>query len=116
MARQPMQMNERPPMPDMTGANDPMSGQSEEAVKQAAMTKMNEPSAEIAAVLVARLSSMTEEQLERLDDAITPEAAKVLVMLLPELRELIQAIQGGGSAPQDPRQQEPQMGALGGMS
>jgi uncharacterized protein YgbK (DUF1537 family) len=76
------------------------------------------PSSQLAAVLVSRLGAMTDEQLAELDRAITPEAAKALLMLLPELGSLMEAIaQSGqaGSAPKAP-QAGPQMGALGGMS
>jgi hypothetical protein len=117
MARQP-QMNQRPQMPDMTGASMPrQQGQApdQNTVNQARQNIM-QPSAELAAVLVSRLGAMSDEQLAELDRAITPEAAKALLMLLPELRALMQAISQsgqGGNAPQ--RQAGPQMGALGGM-
>jgi len=117
MARQP-QMNQRPQMPDMTGASMPQ--QQRQAPDQNTVTQARQnimqPSAELAAVLVSRLGAMSDEQLAELDRAITPEAAKALLMLLPELRALMQAISQsgqGGNAPQ--RQAGPQMGALGGM-
>ena len=117
MAREPMQM----PMPDMAGANmnaeNPMRNLPPEAKKNLLM-----PDETIAGMLVARLSAMSEQELQMLDKVITPEVAQVLVKLLPELEELIAAV-GAGQAPsqaQDPRmaaQAAPgeQMGALGAM-
>ena len=114
-----MEMNKKPSMPNMRGAN---MNQGQD-VKRKAEANMMKASPELAAILVGRLSAMTPEQLDQLDKAITPEAARALMMLLPELRELIQAIQKqGGQAPrrEAPRRQapppQPQMGALGGMA
>lgn len=117
-----MNRMDRPPMPDMEGANM-RQGQGEapnidnETVAMA-QENIKRPSEKIAAVLVARLGAMTEEQLAMLDRAITPEAAEALIMLLPELRSLIQAIDSDGAMSQ-PQAQAPQaeaqMGALGGM-
>jgi hypothetical protein len=125
MARQP-QMNQRPEMPDMTGANMPSEQRgapNDKTVNQARQNIMR-PSSQLAAVLVSRLGAMTEEQLAQLDRAITPEAAKALLMLLPELGALMEAIAGSGQAGPPPTQppktaqtqSNPQMGALGGMS
>ena len=117
MALEPMQM----PMPDMPGANmnaeNPMRTLPPEAKKNLLM-----PDETIAGMLVARLSAMSEQELQMLDKVITPEVAQVLVKLLPELEELIAAV-GAGQAPsqaQDSRmaaQAAPgeQMGALGAM-
>ena len=97
-------MGERPPMPDMQGANmpNPMRQMPREAIQ-----RLMQPSQEIGAVLMARISVMTPEELRMLDSAITPDVARVLMKLLPELREIIAQI---GQAPQ-----RPPMGALGGM-
>jgi|TARA_R110000744_G_scaffold251722_1_gene367604 hypothetical protein len=128
---------QRPPMPSMAGANmepqpradiGPGMGLPED-VKKAVM----QPDPEIGAVIMARLGSMSEEQLDMLDRAITPEAAQALLMILPELGSLIDAIEdveGAGEAmmpqaapaprpaprpaPQAPRP-APQAGALGNM-
>ena len=120
MARQPMQMNQRPPMPDMAGANMPRSGGNAPDPKMVDGATQNsmKPSSQLAAVLVSRLGAMTDEQLAELDRAITPEAAKALLMLLPELGSLMEAIAQSGQAGPEPRgrSQQPQMGALGGMS
>ena len=67
------------------------------------------PSEEITAVLVSRIANMTEEELTKLDSAITPEVARILIKLLPELAELIRQV-----ANRQPTQQR-EMGALGSM-
>ncbi len=100
-----------PEMPEMRGAN---MRQEKRPQKD-----MGKASPEIAAALVQRLGSMSEQELAMLDSVISPEVAQVLMKLLPELAELIAAIEGGaggGQAPM-PRQMasEEQMGALGGM-
>ena len=117
-------MAEEMQMPDMAGANmnseNPMRNLPPEAQKN-----LLQPDEEIAAMLVARLSAMSEQELRMLDTVITPEVAKVLMKLLPELQELIEAV-GGGAAQQAPQaaqqaaqqaapQAAPPMGALGGM-
>jgi hypothetical protein len=110
------------PMPDMAGANmngeNPMRNLPPEAKKN-----LLQPDEEIAAMLVARLSAMSEQELSMLDTVITPEVAQVLMKLLPELQELIAAVEGGAAqqAAPAPRQAPraapaPQMGALGGMA
>ena len=123
MAREPMQMDR------MEGANmnadNPMRNLPPEAMKN-----LLQPDEEIAAMLVARLSAMSEQELQMLDTVITPEVAQVLMKLLPELQELISAVEGGGAqqaAPQAAQQAQqaaqqsapqaaPAMGALGGMT
>ena len=110
MAREPMMME------SMEGANmnaeNPMRNLPPEAMKN-----LLQPDEEIAAMLVARLSAMSEQELQMLDTVITPEVASVLMKLLPELQELIAAVEGGGgeqmAAPMP--EQAPEMGALGGM-
>jgi len=121
----------REPMPNMAGANmsvdNPMRNLPPEAMKN-----LLQPDEDIAAMLVARLSAMSERELQMLDAVITPEVAQVLMKLLPELQELISAVEGGGAqqaAPQAAQQAQqaaqqaqqaapqaaPPMGALGGM-
>ena len=117
-----------PPMPSMAGAN--MGDQGVEFSPEAKQNMMK-PSPEIGAIIMARLGSMTEEQLEMLDRAISPEAAQALLMILPELAELIGAIEEVTGPDEEammaqaapaPRQaapaprQAPPMGALGGMA
>ena len=104
----PNAMGDRPPMPAMDGANmqNPASQMPPEAVAQ-----LMKPSEEIAAVLMARISNMDREDLVMLDQAITPEVARVMVKLLPELGAIISQV--GGQAQAAPPQE--QMGALGDM-
>ena len=113
MAREPMKRE------SMEGANmnadNPMRNLPPEAMKN-----LLQPDEEIAAMLIARLSAMSEQELAMLDTVITPEVAQVLMKLLPELQELIAAVDGGGMAQEAPAprqapQAAPQMGALGGM-
>tara|TARA_R110001632_G_scaffold96437_2_gene202778 strand:+ start:213 stop:560 length:348 start_codon:yes stop_codon:yes gene_type:complete len=113
----------REPMPNMSGANmsvdNPMRNLPPEAMKN-----LLQPDEEIAAMLIARLSAMSEQELQMLDTVITPEVAQVLMKLLPELQELIKSIGGelgvSNSAPAPASRQAPQaapqMGALGGMA
>ena len=120
---------QRPPMPDMAGANMPRpqarpqpQPQSREMPPEA-KANMMKPSPQLAAVLISRLGSMTEEQLDELDRAIGPEAARALLILLPELGELMEAIKSGTVVETGARdampagaQMDEQMGALGGMA
>ena len=86
---------ERPPMP--------------EQMPPEAVERLMQPSEEIGAVLVARLSNMSPEELRMLDSAITPQVAQVLMRLLPELAELVAQIDQGGQG------EDAMMGALGSM-
>jgi len=120
---------QRPPMPDMAGANmqrpqarPPAQPQNREMPPEV-KANMMKPSPQLAAVLISRLGSMTEEQLDELDRAIGPEAARALLILLPELGELIEAIKSGTVVETGARdampagaQMDEQMGALGGMA
>ena len=56
---------------------------------------------------------MSPEELKKLDSAITPDVAAVLMKLLPELKQIIDAVGAQGEMPQQSR--SPQMGALSGM-
>ena len=76
-----------------------------------AQQRLMQPSQEIGAVLLARISLMSPEELKTLDEAITPQTARVLMKLLPELEQIIQQV--GNQQPQPQPQQD--MGALGGM-
>jgi hypothetical protein len=78
-----------------------------------AKMRLMQPSDEISAVLVSRLTNMSPEELRALDSAITPEVARVLMKLLPELRQLIEQVAGGQQQQRMP--EEGQMGALAGM-
>jgi hypothetical protein len=93
---------------NMEGANmDLMSVLPPEA-REALM----QPDEDIAAVLLARLANMSSQELQSLDSAITPAVAGVLMKLLPELRQIIDAVGAEGEMPE---QAQPQMGALSGM-
>jgi len=109
-------MGERPPLPSMEGANmPPMEGANQdllEGMPPEARGALMEPDEEIEVVLMSRIANMSQEELSLLDSAITPEVARVLMKVLPELGEIIDKVQG---EMQEPMMQEPPMGALGGM-
>lgn len=117
----------RPAMPSMEGANMPpeaMMAPSADMIPPEAMQRMMQSDDAIQAVLMVRLNQMTKEELEALDAAITPDVAAVLVKLLPEFREIIEAMASGQAAeamasveePSMPApRQEPDMGALGNL-
>tara|TARA_R110002020_G_scaffold434458_1_gene644569 strand:- start:136 stop:462 length:327 start_codon:yes stop_codon:yes gene_type:complete len=64
------------------------------------------PSEEMQTVLMTRLAEMTEEELNALDEAITPKVMNVLTKFLPELEMLISRV---GEMKQEPKEemQEP---------
>ena len=105
-------MGERPPMPDMAGANMKREGPLD-SMPEKAKENLMMPSEEIGAVLMARLVNMSPQELQMLDSAISPDVAKVLIKLLPELRELISQIEKMGAGGQQMAQR--QRGALGNM-
>ena len=105
-------MGERPPMPDMKGANMKREGPLD-SMPEKAKENLMMPSDEIGAVLMARLVNMSPQELQMLDSEISPDVAKVLMKLLPELRELISEIEKMGAGGQQMAQT--QMGALGNM-
>jgi len=117
-----MNSMQRPPMPDMAGANMQRPRPQGQGIsigqEMPPEVKANvmKASPELAAVLVTRLGAMTEAQLDQLDKAISPEAARALLILLPELGELMQAITSGGDAGSAPAPMAPEMGALGGVA
>jgi hypothetical protein len=100
-------MPDRVMMPDQMPNREMMPKDMPDQAKM----RLMQPSAEISAVLVSRLTNMTPEELRSLDSAITPEVARVLMKLLPELRELIERVSQQGKE----RMPEEQMGALAGM-
>ncbi len=108
MAREPMKM-------DGATAN-PLA-----AMPAEARTNLMKSSDGIRAVLMSRLANMGPEELRMLDSAITPEVARVLMKLLPELQELVQAVAGQSkgmqrqAAPQQAGGMPKNMGALGNM-
>ena len=96
-------------MMQMQGANNnPLS-----AMQPEARQNLMKPSDSIAAVLMSRLANMSPEDLKKLDSAITPDVAKVLLMLLPELRRLIEAVENQQQPKKQPKMMKESMGALG---
>ena len=113
-------MGERPPLPNMEGANMPsMEGANMpredllEGMPPEARGALMEPDEEIEIVLMSRIANMSPEDLALLDRAITPDVAQVLMKVLPELGEIIDKVQGEMEQPMP--MEEPAMGALGGM-
>jgi hypothetical protein len=104
MAMQPREMAMQPREMEAPDTN-PLANMPPEAVEA-----LMQPDDDIQAVLVARLSNMAPQELQMLDAAVTPEVAAVLVRLLPELRDLVDAVSGEIEIPAE----EP-MGALSGM-
>jgi|FLOH01.1.fsa_nt_gi hypothetical protein len=100
----PQDMMPQDMMPQDMMPQDPMAEMPQEA-RDAVM----QPSEELALVLMARLSNMAPEELQMLDTVITPEVARVLVRLLPELAEIINSIEG------TPAEMQEQIGALSSM-
>ena len=74
---------------------------------------------DIQTVLVSRLSQMSPEELNTMDNALTPQVTQVLMKLLPELGELINALSMQGEEMVDENMDESgmpkDMGALGNM-
>ena len=121
MARQPMPMPMDAPMdmPNMDGANM-NAGNPMPAMPPEEMDRLLQPSEEIAMTLDGRLATMSEQEIAMLDQIITPEAAQVLMKLLPELGDLFASIAEQNMMMQEdammpPGPAGPPMGALGGM-
>ena len=115
MADDMMKMNamgEKPPMPDMRGANMKREGPLD-MMPEKAKENLMMPSDEIGAVLMARLANMSPEELQMLDQVISPSVAKILIKLLPELGAMIQEIEKMNMGSEE--MERPQMGALGNM-
>ena len=102
-----MQGANRPPM--RGGDMPPMQG-GDMMMPPEATARLMQPSQEIGAVLMARISNMSPDELRMLDSAISPEVIRVLIKLLPELAQIIEQVGAGGA-----REMQPQRGALGGM-
>jgi len=84
------------------------------------MQKVISSSGTVATILMTRLMEMSPEELQLLDKVITPDVAQVLLKLLPELKDLIEAVEQGGvgdamSEDQMMDDMPEQMGALGNM-
>ena len=100
---------------DMMGEQPPMESQLD--MKKAQDTLMSSDP-EIQTVLMSRITQMTPQELQALDSAISPAVETALLKLLPELKELIDAIgQQGQDMPENMDQSgmPREMGALGNM-
>ena len=105
---------------DNMGGNPPMESQMQMGAEQEARQKIMGSSNTVATILMSRLMEMSPNELQMLDKAITPDVAGVLIKLLPELKDLIDAVEQGGvgdAMPEDQRMDDmpEQMGALGNM-
>jgi len=103
----------------MMGDQPPMESQMQMGAEQEAKQKIMGSSKTVASVLMSRLMEMTPDELQMLDKAITPDVAGVLIKLLPELKDIIEAVEQGGVADAMPEDQmmddgmPEEMGALG---
>ena len=104
-----MMMMPQEMMPQEMQAPMPPQDMMPQEMPQEARDAVMQPSEELALVLMARLSNMAPEELQMLDTVITPEVARVLVRLLPELAEIINSIEG------TPAEMQEQIGALSSM-
>mgnify|MGYP003111712413 FL=1 len=107
MAEEMDMMGERMPAQDQTSLK---AGMPEEARQSLLSSDEN-----IQAVLMARLTEMEPEELRQLDEAITPRVAGVLMKLLPELQELISAVENQSRMENEDEMMPRDMGALGNM-
>ncbi len=105
----------------MMGEQPPMESQMQMGAEQEAQQRVMNSSKTVASVLMSRLMEMSPEELQMLDKAITPDVAGVLIKLLPELKDIIEAVETGGVADAMPEDQmmddgmPEEMGALGKM-
>lgn len=103
----------------MMGDQPPMESQMQMGAEQEAKQKIMGSSKTVASVLMSRLMEMSPSELQMLDKAITPDVAGVLIKLLPELQDIIEAVEQGGVADAMPEDQmmddgmPGEMGALG---
>jgi hypothetical protein len=106
----------QPDMPSMEGAN--MSQDALSMMDPKAREAFMQPDDAITSVLLMRMSNMSQQELEILGEVMTPETVTVMLKLLPELRDLIEAVSQRGAAEPMQEQAEPmqeQAGALGGI-
>jgi hypothetical protein len=113
MAEEMGMMGEQPPMESQRQMSDIVPPEAREQVMGSSKT--------VATILMTRLTQMNPDELQMLDKAITPEVASVLIKLLPELKDLIDAVEQGGvgdAMPEDQMMDDDMpkdMGALGNM-
>ena len=89
----------------MMGDQPPMESQMQMGAEQEAKQKIMGSSKTVASVLMSRLMEMSPSELQMLDKAITPDVAGVLIKLLPELKDIIEAVEQGGVADAMPEDQ-----------
>ena len=80
--------------------NDAMGPDSSQALSQ--------PDDEIRVIVMSRLETLSPEELQKLDQMIDGESARILLKILPELEDVIGMISNQTEAPQ-------QAGALAAM-
>ena len=111
---------------EMMGERPPMESQMQMGAQEEARQKVMGSSKTVASVLMSRLMEMSPNELQMLDKAITLDVAQVLIKLLPELKDLIEAVEQGGVGDAMEEDQEmmmdnedddmpKEMGALGSM-
>ena len=69
---------------------------------------LNQPDDEIRVIIMSRLESLAPEELQKLDQMIDGESARILLKILPELEDVINMIVEQSAA-------QPQAGALAAM-
>ena len=92
----------------MMATENPMSAMEPEA-REAVM----QPDEEIQIVLMARLGNLQPEELRALDELITPETARIIMKILPELGMLMEQVEMQQEQPVP--MEEGNLGALGDM-
>jgi hypothetical protein len=108
------------------GERPPMESQMQMGAQEEARQKIMGSSKTVASILMSRLMEMSPDELRMLDKAISPDVAQVLIKLLPELKDLIEAVEQGGVGDAMEEDQEmmmdnedddmpKEMGALGSM-
>ena len=78
---------------DMMGEQPPMASQID---MKNAQDNLMSSDPEIQTVLMSRITQMTPEELQALDEAVTPVVQTALLKLLPELGELIDMLNEQG--------------------
>ena len=109
---------------DMMGEQPPMASQID---MKNAQDNLMSSDPEIQTVLMSRITQMTPEELQALDEAVTPVVQTALLKLLPELGELIDMLNDQGVEEPTPEEMPTEenmvdesgmpkdMGALGNM-
>jgi hypothetical protein len=88
-------------LPPVNGGPGMEPARMAESIGPEGMQAMLAPDEGIQMILLARMETLSPLELEALDAAITPETADILMKLLPELGELIDAYSGPNGGQQD---------------